>query len=161
MSAPNFWTMDNFDLYVMGDEDICLAMLGDEDENGNKIESYTYADIDFAYTLFVDTKYEDYNIFSSIEDLNGSLNWYKVILKDGYYSGVQIYVDTQWYNIGKWSEEDCMDEFGMTKKETMLAILEEQKIISKWLEEVATDFGFRKLICDGVFSNGEAIYHYA
>lgn len=154
MATCNFCTMDNFDLYVIGDEDI-IKQWFEEDEN-----VVSYEELSFAWDCWwIDN--EKYGISEDIDTLNDELRWYHVELKSGYYEGVQIYVDTEWCNIGTWSEEDCQDEFELTKKETMCMILEEQKKINAWLAEVATMYGFRKLDCLGVFSNGEAIYAYA
>lgn len=169
MSAPNFHTMDCIDLYVMGDYDICRYYIGEEDEDGNEIKEYSMSDIDCAWDLFTQDLKD--GIQYAIDNLNSKLKWFKVELKDGYYSGVQIYADTDWCDFYErsyfvkenyiWDDEACEEEFGLSREKTKEMIEAEIETINQWLENEATDYGFRKLVCDCVFSNGEAIYHYA
>lgn len=150
MSAPNFKNNCNsvFPMMVVSNEDVCRMYI--ELEDG---EEYSECDFNFAFYMFHLMQLKD-----ELDDLNDELQWYNLKIESGYYTGLQILVDTEWCNIGEWSDEDCMDEFELNKKETIQMILDEQKKICKYLEST-TQYGFREIVC-GVFSNEEAVYHY-
>jgi hypothetical protein len=59
-----------------------------------------------------------------------------------------------------WDDEECELQFGLTKEETKKMIENEKKLINQFLEE-SKDYGFFKIGCVGVFSNGEAVYELA
>ena len=157
MATCNFWTMEEFPLYVMSNYEVCVSMLGDEDEEGNKIEEYSIDDLQIAYDFLNE------NIEYALEELNDKLEWYKVTFKDGYYDGVQFYIDTDYISINDkrdpWTEEDAQYEFDLSLNELKSMIEKEKEMILEFLEN-SKDFGFRELLCGGVFSNGEAIYYY-
>lgn len=153
MSTPNFKFNCNsvFPMMVMSNYDLCEFILGKDDKN-----RFSNADFDFACDIFYYHGYTD-DLEEEFENLN--LKWYNLKLESGYYEGIQILVDTEWCNIGEWSDNDCLDEFGLNKKETIQMILKEQEKICKYLKS-KTDYGFKEIKCDGIFSNGEAVYHY-
>lgn len=170
MATCNFWTMKDFDLWVIDDEKICQWYLGEEfiEERKAEFEDYNpIDDIELAWDLFK----EDFDINSGLDELNDSLEWYKVELKSGYYDGVQIYIKTEWLGIDEiatwlpnrplvWDDEECELEFGLNREETIAMIEEEKKKINAFLKNMEW-FGFYKINCIGVFSNGEAIYEKA
>lgn len=156
MGACNFRTMDDFDLWVIDDEKVCEWYLGEE-----FIEE---SDIELAWNLFK----EDFDMNAGLDELNSSLEWYKVKLKSGYYKGAQIYIDTKWSGIDEiatwlpskpliWDDEECELQFGLTREETKKMIEDEKKKINTFLENLDM-YGFYKIKCLGVFSNGEAVY---
>lgn len=155
MATVNFWTMDEFPLMVMGDDEVCKYYLGEEDENGEPYEEYTDDDISFSWHLFQDESF----CHDELEELNDELSWFNGKLKYGYYSGVQFYFDTKYISIKNWDDEDCEDEFGLTLEETKQMIEDEKKKILAFLEKMK-DYGFRELLCLGVFSNGEGVYRW-
>lgn len=154
MSAPNFTLMENFDLWIMGNADACLYYIGDEDEEGNKIEEYSDADVAFAWDLFNDDE-DEYSLISAVDTLNDKLYFFEVSIVNGYYEGVQLLAESLYYTI-----EDYADEYGISLEKGKEIVEEEMRMIREFLAE-SGNYGFRKLICDGIFSNGEAIYHYA
>lgn len=170
MSTCNFRTMDDFDLWVIDDEKICEWYLGEEIIEERKKENEDYEpiwDIEFAYDLFL----EDFNRDSGIDELNDNLKWYNVRLLNGYYDGVQIYIDTEWSGIDEvttwldtkyliWDDNECFLQFGLSRKETIKMIEEEKKRINTFLENLDM-YGFYKIECVGRFNNGEAIYKLA
>ena len=167
MSTCNFKTMKDFDLWVIDEEKMCEFYLGEEYKKENGIEEYSYDDIDLAYDLLR----EDFNDDSGIDKLNDSLQWYNVELRSGYYEGLQIYIDTEWSGINEyadwlpskpliWDDEECELQFGLTREETIKMIEEEKKKINEFLENTKY-YGFYKIKCIGVFSNGEAVYQLA
>lgn len=166
MSTCNFWTMKNFPLMVMGNYDACKWVLGDEDENGIPYEDYSNEDIWEAWDV-LDYEFEHDELHQERDILNDSLKWYCVTLRSGYYEGVQFYVETNYTDFDAkiptmglaWDDESCLDEFGLNRGETRQMIAEEERKINEFLQST-TDYGFRELICGGVFSNGEAVYYY-
>lgn len=160
MGTCNFWTMDDFDLVVMSDEMLCKNYLGDEfiAERMEEIEDYDpIGDIELAWDLFN----EDMNEWSGMDEVNDTLLWYNIRLKSGYYDGVQFYIDTEWLPIEGWDDEECEYYFDRNKEETKKMIEEEKERINKFLDEMVTLFGFERIRCVGVFSNGEAVYEKA
>lgn len=156
MSTCNFWTMDDFDLVVMSDEKICQNFLGEEfiEERKAEFEDYNpIDDIELAWDLFK----EDME-WSGIDELNDTLLWYNVRLKSGYYDGVQFYIDTEWSPIDGWDDDECYMYFDRNKEETKQMIEEEKKRINDFLNGMVELFGFERIRCVGVFSNGEAVY---
>lgn len=165
MGACNFWTMDDFDLWVMDDEKVCDFYLGEEFKKENEIEEYSYDNINFAYDILME------EIQSDFDDLKSKLEWYKIELRSGYYEGMQFYIDTEWRGIDEkadwlsskpliWDDEECLSEFGLTRQQTIEMIEKEKKLINEFLEN-SKDYGFYKINCVGVFSNGEAVYELA
>ena len=158
MGTCNFWTMDDFDLYVIDDETLVRNYLGDDFVN-EEIESY---DIDLAWDMLLG------DLESEFDDLKSHLKWYKIELKNGYYEGAQFYISTDYLGIDEradwlpskpliWDDEECELQFGLTKEETKKMIENEKNLINQFLEE-SKDYGFFKIGCVGVFSNGEAVY---
>lgn len=170
MGACNFRTMDDFDLWVIDDEKVCEWYLGEEFIEERKAEDKDYEpiwDIEFAYDLFK----EDFDRDGGLDELNDTLQWYTVRLYNGYYDGVQIYIDTEWSGIDEiatwlpskpliWDDEECELQFGLTREETKKMIEDEKKRINTFLENLDM-YGFYKIKCLGVFSNGEAVYELA
>lgn len=169
MSTCNFRTMDDFDLWVIDDETLCNFWLGKEFIEERKEE---FNDEDFEYDptddmwLAWETLLED--IQSDFDDLKSHLEWYKIELKNGYYEGAQFYIDTDYCGINDkadwlqskpliWDDEECLSEFGLTRQQTIEMIENEKKLINEFLENTK-NYGFYKIGCIGVFSNGEAVY---
>lgn len=165
MSTLNFKDcIENFPLMVMSNFDICKAFWGDEDEEGNKKEEYDEFELQIAYQELFD-EYEcidDMSVNDALEELNDKLVWYKVSLLDGYYSGIQLYVDIKWViDISFWNDEEVKEEFGVDTIEEFKEIMKlEKSMIIDFLNKCKA-IGFRKLNHIGTFSNGEGIYEYA
>lgn len=143
MSTPNFHTMQNFDLFVKVYEPM--------DEEYNESEAY----------FFYEDTYEGYDGFKEImENLNENLTFHKIIFKSGYYDGVQIYVE-EMENPHELDNEDCRYYYDMCRSQAVRKYDAEIRKINKWMDKTAVEYGWRKLHCLGIFSNGEAIYQYA
>lgn len=142
MSTPNFYNQKNFDLYIKAYE---------PEEEYNELEAEIfYEDIVWGYDGFKEL----------MEKLNNDLTFHSMEFKDGYYTGVQIYVNTT-ENPHELDNEDCKYYFDMYRSQAIRKYEAEIRKINKWMEKVATQYGWRKLHCLGIFSNGEAIYQYA
>lgn len=180
MSAPNFYTMENFNLFVQAFEPISMEEYQKEyfpdddyyypdyeeaetEEEKAEILEKAYDD---AMRNWNDIFYED--IFDGadgfkheMEKFNYSLTFHRLELKSGYYDGVQIYVEELAEMPHILDNDDCHYYYDMCRSQAIRKYEAEVRKINKWMEKVATGYGWRKLHCLGVFSNGEAIYQYA
>lgn len=165
MSTPNFKTQRDFDLYVT---DNFLQYPYELDENddfvldtkGNPIINYDEEPF-FDYDYFDECK-------NYTDKLNARLDFFNIDFEDGYYTGIQTYINPQ------TSEFDALDflenpqyynpselfaEFGCNTYILKRKILAEIKHINNdLLPELAQMYNFDKIKCVGIFSNGEAIY---
>ena len=147
MSTPNFYTMENFNLYIKAYEP-------EED----------YDDIFYNYDevqMFYDDIFYGYDGFNELmENLNDDLTFHKLEIKGGYYSGVQIYV-RELENPHELDNDDCRYYYDICRSQAIRKYDAEIRKINKWLDKTAVDYGWKKLYCIGIFSNGEAVYEYA
>lgn len=169
MATCNFWTMDDFDLWVIDDKKIFDFYLG-EDFLKERIEEFG-EDYDFSDDLWLAWEVMLEDLESDFDDLKSKLVWYKIELKNGYYEGAQFYIDTEWLGIDEiadwlpskplvWDDDECELQFGLTKEETRKMIENEKALINEFLEN-SKNYGFYKINCIGTFSNGEAVYEIA
>lgn len=142
MSTPNFHMMKNFDLFVKAYEP--------EEEYDEFEAEFFYDDIFQGYDGFKDV----------MEELNDNLTFHKIEFESGYYSGVQLYVEEK-ENPHELDNEDCRYYYDMCRSQAVRKYDAEIRKINKWMNKTAVEYGWRKLHCLGVFSNGEAIYRYA
>lgn len=166
MSTPNFEFMKyDMPLIVAAPE---IEMQGfdetkaqfEEENDGEYTERMYEMDIQFDY----DDLYEDMK--DRAECMNDSLTYYKVGVQSGYYSGLQFVVNTVEGLDYDRNSPYCVDNddtrywFDECRSKALRKAESESKRIYKWLKSLKND-GYMELNCDGVFSNGEAIYSIA
>ena len=111
--------------------------------------------------LFYEGIFQGYDGFKEVmEKFNYSLDFHHLEFKSGYYDGVQLYVE-EFENPYELDNEDCRYYYDMCRSQAIRKYDAEIRKINKWMEKTAVEYGWRKLNCLGVFSNGEAIYQYA
>ena len=179
MSAPNFHTMENFKLYVQvfesmslddykaecfpDDDDYYPDYVEAEDEDDkNRIleESYDEAMKMWNY-LFYDDIAHGYDGFKDLmEEFSDNLVFHKVYMKSGYYDGIQLYVE-EMDNPYELDNSDCRYYYDMCRSQAIRKYDAEIRKINRWMDNVATEYGWRELHCLGIFSNGEAVYRFA
>ena len=117
---------------------------------------------DEAYAeIFYEDIWDDADGFKGLmEEFNYSLTFHHLEFKSGYYDGVQIFVE-EFENPHDLDNDDCRYYYDMCRSQAIRKYEAEIRKINKWMNKVATEYGWRKLHCLGVFSNGEAIYQYA
>lgn len=142
MSTPNFHNMENFDLFV--------KVYEPEEDSDRFEEMFFYEDIFEGYDGFKDV----------MEEFSDNLTFHKIDFKSGYYEGIQLYVE-ELENPHDLDNEDCRYYYDMCRSQAVRKYEAEIRKINKWMEKVATEYGWMKLHCVGIFSNGEAIYEYA
>ena len=98
---------------------------------------------------------------TQMEKLNELLFFHEVKFKSGYYDGVQLYVEEKAVNPHELDNEDCRYYYDMCRSVAIRKYNAEIRKINRWMEKTAVEYGWRKLNCLGIFSNGEAIYQYA
>ena len=131
MGTCNFDSQDNFDLWVIDTSDL---------------EEW---DIDYIS--------ENFNHYNK----ETNLKYHNLVLKSGYYSGLQIFVNELYENPINLTNEDCKYYYDKTRSQAIREYLLEVKRINKKILPIFKDIGFVKINCIGVFSNGAAIYEYA
>ena len=137
MGTCNYTTQKDFDLYIT-------------EEVGNE----TYEELELIYN---EAKW-------LATSLNNELTFYKIIITEGYYVGLQTFIQgTEWQIQTEYfeelSNEDCHYYFGICRSEAIRKHnAEVNRINKKLLPLFKKELGFDHIRCIGVFSNGEAIY---
>lgn len=99
------------------------------------------------------------------DEINDTLEYYTVDIQDGYYTGLQFIVCQNYDNVFDLEKDSkyCIDNedahyyFDECRSKVLRAAATERRRIYKWLKSMKK-LGYLELNCDGVFSNGEAIY---
>ena len=171
MSTPNFRTQTDFDLYVY-DGSATQEQIDDMREANEYDESISDEKI---YEWVTDDNYrfviEDFNyaLKEVLGSLKKDLQFFNIELRDGYYVGLQFYVnmdkDLSYFGgdvdevLEYIDNEDTRYHYDMCKSEFKRKFLQEVKFINKKvLPLLAKYLGFEQYRCIGVFSNGEAVY---
>lgn len=178
MSTANFHSMDNFNLFAKVYEPMELE---DYKENEFEYDDYLYPKYQEAEEYekedileesynhamrlweedFYHEIYHGYDGFNSImEELNQNLLFHKLEIKSGYYDGVQIFVK-EMENPNELDNEDCRYYYDMCRSQAIRKYEAEIRKINRFLNKEAVEYGWKKLNCLGVFSNGEAVYQFA
>lgn len=167
MATANFHNQRNFKLYVQAFEPISMEeyeadyFIDDEYNFPDNLEK-SYEEIMRIWEqTFYDDIWDDADGFKSMmEDFSDALTFHELSFKSGYYEGVQIYVKEK-ENPHELDNDDCNYYFDMCRSKAIRKYDAEIRKINKWMDKVATEYGWRELHCLGIFSNGEAIYQYA
>ena len=163
MSTPNFYNQRNFKLYVQSFEPISLEEYKAEyfEEDEEYLEEYYENDMRYWEQIFYEDIYEGADGFKDLmENFNETLTFHELKFYSGYYTGIQIYVEEK-ENPHELVIEDCNYYYDMCRSKAIHKYDAEIRKINKWMDKVAVQYGWKELVCLGIFSNGEAIYKYA
>lgn len=178
MSTANFHNQKNFKLYIKSFEPISIEEYKKEyfqdsfkydeyvEESNEELKRYILEqsynkEMEAWCELFYEDIINDCDGFvDEMNSLNDILVFHKLSLKDGYYDGVQIYV-VEKENPHELDNDDCKYYYDMCRSKAIRKYDSEIRKINKWMDKVASQYGWKELYCLGVFSNGEAIYEYA
>lgn len=142
MGTCNYCTSNGFDLYIY-DEDL--------DDTLDKDEA-----ID-TYNFYMRCAYEE--ACELVNKINSLLTFYKLEIRDGYYTGIQIVIDDLHPYIEDYDNNDCHYEFDMCRSVALRKKEAERKRINKkFLPRFKNELCWEQIRIVGVFSNGEAIY---
>ena len=187
MSCPNFETQENFKLFLWDferptDEELNKHIL-ETDENKYILETdedvtdvsditesmrdkYAERMYEWDYRDIIDNFSETVN--DILHTLKRELQFFEITLKDGYYCGLQFYVEETGYlkdyictdNIEEnVTNEDTRYYYDMCKSEFLRKYYSEINFINKkLLPKLAKFFMFEEDYGRGIVSNGEAVY---
>jgi uncharacterized protein YqgQ len=169
MSTPNYITQPFFNLYANEHSFLIYPYAIDPetddfliDENGEYVVDYD-ADPIFDYSYFEDCK--DY----TDEKLNSKLAFFRISFEDGYYSGIQTFIEPKYPNDldaldymqypQYYDSQQLFKDFGYNTYILKRKIQAEINLINnKLLPQLKKEFLFDKLGIYAQFSNGETIY---
>ena len=161
MSAPNFKTMKDFPLMVIATPYCkvcpeCGCTCGTEED----VCSECGADISAVEAVYDEWTDGDNarNMEAAAEKVNEGLDFLKVTVESGYYSGMQFFVDTIKDSPEDLDNEDCQNQYGRCRSKAIRDYNAEVRKVNKWLSKQKEELGLTELICVGMFSNGEAVY---
>lgn len=174
MSCPNFETQENFKLFLWdferpNDEELNNYIL-EIDEDVTSIEDITKRMRDEYAESIYEREYRDItdNFAETIDDIlhtfKRELQFFKITLKDGYYCGLQFYVEETgnmaYIDVKNVDNEETRYYYDMCKSEFLRKYYSEINFINKkLLPKLAKFFSFEEYYCGGIFSNGEAVYY--
>ena len=174
MSCPNFETQENFKLFLWDfkrpNDEVLNENILEIDEDVTSIEDITKRMRDDYAESIYEREYRDIidNFSETVNDilhtLKRELQFFEITLKDGYYYGLQFYVE-ETGNMCYICVEDVDNEetryyYDMCKSEFLRKYNSEINFINKKLmPKLAKFFSFEEYYCGGIFSNGEALYY--
>ena len=174
MSCPNFETQENFKLFLWDfkrpdDEELNKYIL-DTDEDVTSIEDITESMRDEYAESMYNWECSDIidNFSETVNDIlhtfKRELQFFEITLKDGYYCGLQFYVEEignmRYIDVENVDNEETRYYYDMCKSEFLRKYNSEINFINKkLLPKLAKFFGFEEYYCGGIFSNGEAVYY--
>lgn len=156
MSTPNFEFMKyNMPLIIADMDYYDLKEQYEEEFDEEFTEEMFYDEMDFRADDMV----------CLANEFNKTLKYHTVEVKDGYYADMQFVVYEKYENDFDLSKDSpyCIDNedahsyFDMCRSKVLRQADAEKRRIYKWLKSLK-DQGYTELVCDGVFSNGEAVY---
>ena len=165
MSTPNFKKQSLFDLYATDAFLEYPYKLDDNDDfvldaSGNYVIDY---DVE---PYFDDISFQECKEY--VDKLNARLDFFNIDFEDGYYTGIQTYINPQTSDFDAldflahpqyYNTSDLFAEFGVNSYILKRQILAEIKHINNdLLPELAHMYNFDKLHIVAQFSNGETIY---
>ena len=174
MSCPNFETQENFKLFLWDfkrpDDKYLNENILETDEDVTSIEDITKRMRDEYAESIYEREYRDItdNFSETIDDIlhtfKRELQFFKITLKDGYYCGLQFYVEEtgniRYIDVENVDNEETRYYYDMCKSEFLRKYNSEINFINKkLLPKLAKFFGFEEYYCGGMFSNGEALYY--
>ena len=169
MSTPNYKTQPHFDLYATDDTFLIYPYAIDPNTDDFIIDEDGEYMIDYDVEPMFDSDYFNECLDYTDTYLNSKLKFFRIDFKDGYYDGVQTYIEPRypndfdpldWLKYSQYYDpSDLFRSFGYNTYILKRTILAEISLINnKLLPELARRFDFDKLGIYAQFSNGETIY---
>lgn len=127
MGTANFYTMEDFPLYVIDPEE---------------------TDFDFLFE----------ELETEADRKNEDLLFHKISIRSGYYTGMQLFVET----VGEIPEDcdnnECRYNWNMFRSVAIRKYETEQRKIRRWMKQTAQYYNMTCLEVSGRFSSGETLY---
>ena len=157
MSTPNFEFM-KYGMPLIIAETPCYDDMKEqyEEDTGEEYDEDIYC---------MDCQFIAEDMQNLADEINDTLEYFTVEVQDGYYSDLQFIVNQVYENMFDLDKDSkyCIDNedahyyFGECRSKVLRKADAEKRRIYKWLKSMK-NLGYIELNCDGVFSNGEAIY---
>lgn len=164
MSAPNFKTMANFPL-IVADDPYCKRCpeCGMYNNTDDKECGECGASLEEVEAIYDDLAAEDISseMQAAAARINEKLDFHKVTVESGYYSGIQFYVEEDFKGFDSLEDmenDDSQYYYGMCRSKMLRKYKTECNKIRRELHKAREELGLMELGCIGIFSNGEAIY---
>lgn len=116
------------------------------------------------FPLFVRDFEDEFDAYDTCEcikerltEANGKLMFHSISLEDGYYFGVQFFVDEE-YDPTELDNDDCRYYFDCCRSVAIRRYNSENNKIERMLRLLAKEFGFDEVYCSGIFGDGTATY---
>jgi len=143
MATSNFYTQEHFNLFVF-----CPDVSD-------------YDDYEEA-SIISGIMYDDFReqVQPELDKLNDGLIFHKVVLKSGYYEGIQFFVECE-HELDKYNDytdDDCYYYFDMNREDSYTGFNREIEMVNRQLGEIAKKCGMMQLAISARFSNGETWY---
>lgn len=127
MGAANFYTMEDFPLYVIDPEE---------------------TDFDFLFE----------ELETEADRTNEDLLFHKISVRSGYYTGMQLFVET----VGEIPEDcdnnECRYNWDMFRSVAIRKYEAEQRKIRRWMKQTAQYYNMTCLEVSGRFSSSQTVY---
>ena len=157
MSTPNFEFM-KYGMPLIIAETPCYDDMKEqyEEDTGEEYDEDIYC---------MDCQFIAEDMQNLADEINDTLEYFTVEVQDGYYSDLQFIVNQVYENMFDLDKDSkyCIDNedahyyFGECRSKVLRKADAEKRRIYKWLKSMKK-LGYIELNCDGVFSNGEAVY---
>lgn len=171
MGTCNFHSMENFDLWAVSSDmfytKVCPACdCGGQDGDTCEICGADLSGTDPEYDWISAQEYTS-DLENRCKEENEKLRFFEISVKDGYYDGLQLYVDlTQDADNAGFTErgpeytdnEATRDYFDMCRSKCIRAYEAEKRKVNKILGIIGGAYGMAKLGIFARFSNGETWY---
>lgn len=150
MATSNFYNQNEFDLWA-AEFSIPLYPV---DKNGDEISDSDPIDYEFDEYSYNEAE-------AKIDELNRQLKFYKLSLRNGYYTGTQIFVDDseapdEWYLKSPYFD---FNEYGVNRYILRRMLQAERKRINQKILPLFKQIGFDHYAISARFSNGETWYN--
>ena len=174
MPTANFRTPLNFPLYARSDDEF-YSRYCDKCGEAHELDcdicptcggtlSAPYYDEVEAMSFYDDVQMK-------LDELNEALAFHEIVLRGGYYAGVQLDVklskdaDAAGFDEVRGAEyvdnESTRYYFDMPRSRAVRKYEAEQRKVSRLLAKIAREYGFDCLVATATFSNGETSYSIA
>lgn len=167
MSTPNFKTQQHFDLYVT-DNFLIYPCTIDPKTNDYLLDEDGEYLIDYEANPMFDSDYFNECLNYTNTNLNSKLTFFRIDFEDGYYSGVQTYIQPKRQDFDPldylqypqyYDNSQLFRDFGYNTYILKRKLNAEINLINnKLLPQLKREFLFDKLSIYAQFSNGETIY---
>lgn len=171
MGTANFYSMENFDLWAVSNErfynKFCAACCcGGLEGDTCEICGADLSDVRPEFDFFEAEEFCN-DLEKRCQDENENLRFFKISVKNGYYDGLQLFVElTQDAGNAGFTErgpeylenDDAHCYFDMCRSKCIRAYESEKRKINKILAKIGTTYGMDRLGIFARFSNGETWY---